>query len=318
MLWTHAEHDGARYGHALEHRQRRRTHRQPRRSIGAHGDAITNAAECPGHEVHRRAAEKSGHERVRRSLVDALGRVHLAHATLMHDDDPVAERHCLDLIMRHVEHRGAQTAVQLGKLAPHFAAQGCVEVRERLVEQEHARLTHDGPADRHPLPLSTRQLARLAVEKQREAERRGGLVDARVDLARRALAKAQGKAHVLAHRHVRIQRIALKDHGNVPLRRWHVVHDPSADGEPARSDRLQSRNHPECRALAAPGWADQHDELAGGDGEIHPVHGDDASIILLAYGLQLDRRGCLRCGCHVTLSVLRLSSLADAMLFRIA
>ena len=57
-------------------------------------------------------------------------------------------------------------------------AQFGVEVRQRLVEQEHVRIADDGAADRDALALAAGQLARIAVEQRVELQRRRGLVDA--------------------------------------------------------------------------------------------------------------------------------------------
>ena len=55
---------------------------------------------------------------------------------------------------------GAQRLAQLG-----------VEVRQRLVHQEDARLAHDGAADRDALHLAARQPVGLAVEQVLDAQR---------------------------------------------------------------------------------------------------------------------------------------------------
>jgi hypothetical protein len=55
--------------------------------------------------------------------------------------------------------------VQLADLHAHIHAQRRVEVRERLVEQEHLGVAHDGAADGDALALAARELARAAVEQ---------------------------------------------------------------------------------------------------------------------------------------------------------
>ena len=54
------------------------------------------------------------------------------------------------------------------KLLEFLARRGAelrVEVGEGLIEQKHGGLTHDGARQRHPLPLATRELARLPAEQ---------------------------------------------------------------------------------------------------------------------------------------------------------
>ena len=63
---------------------------------------------------------------------------------------------------------GARLDAQLG-----------VEVRQRLVHQEHARLAHDRPAHRDALALAAGQRLRLAVEVRLEVEQLGRLAHLR-------------------------------------------------------------------------------------------------------------------------------------------
>ena len=47
----------------------------------------------------------------------------------------------------------------------------------------------------------------------------GRVVDELVDLGLRHLADLQAELEVLAHRHVRVERVALEDHGDVAVLR---------------------------------------------------------------------------------------------------
>ena len=76
-----------------------------------------------------------------------------------------------------------EALVQLLDLGAHRDAQLGVEVGQRLVEQEHLRVAHDGAAHGDALALAAGELARIAVEQRREAEDVGGALDALVDLA---------------------------------------------------------------------------------------------------------------------------------------
>ena len=100
----------------------------------------------------------------------------LQHAVAQHGD-PLAERHRLDLVVRHVHRRDAEPLVQPRELGAHRDAQLRVEVRERLVHQERLRLAHDRPAHRDALALAARERAGLAVEQLLEPERLRDLVD---------------------------------------------------------------------------------------------------------------------------------------------
>ena len=73
--------------------------------------------------------------------------------------------HRLDLVVGDVDDGGAEVLVQLLDLGAHVDAQLGVEVRQRLVEQEHIRIAHDRAAHRDALALAAGELARLAVEQ---------------------------------------------------------------------------------------------------------------------------------------------------------
>jgi hypothetical protein len=105
-------------------------------------------------EVHRRRADEAGDEQVLGAVVKALGRVDLLQHALVHDGDPIAHRHRLDLVVRHVHRRRLQLLLQVRDVRAHLHAQLRVQVRERLVHQEDLRLAHDRPAHRDALALT--------------------------------------------------------------------------------------------------------------------------------------------------------------------
>ena len=81
-------------------------------------------------------------------------------ARLQHHD-AVGHGHGFDLVVRHVDHGRAAVLVQPPSSHAHLPAQRRVEVRQRLVEEEHFGLAHDGPADGDPLALPARELSGL-------------------------------------------------------------------------------------------------------------------------------------------------------------
>jgi hypothetical protein len=89
-------------------------------------------------------------------------------------------------------------------------------------------------------PMATRwrwpagELARPALEERPELEDLRRALDAFLDLRRRHAADAQPIRHVLVHRHVRVERVVLEHHRDVPVLRFHIVHDPVADRRSSR------------------------------------------------------------------------------------
>ena len=216
-------------------------------------------------EVHRGRADEGGDEEVDRMLVEVLRRIHLLDAPVAHHRHALAERHRLDLVVRHVDGRHSEPLVQPRELGAHAHAELGVEVRERLVHQERRRLAHDRPAHRHPLPLPSGERGGPPVEQVLEAEQLGDLADAAIDVGTRRLAHPQPVAEVLAHRHVRVERVVLEHHRDVAIARRELGDVAPADQDRPLGDVLEPGDHAHQGRLAAAGRADQHHELPARD-----------------------------------------------------
>ena len=161
--------------------------------------------------------------------------------------------------------------MQFLDLGAHLDAQLGVEVRQRLVEQEHLRVADDGSAHRDTLALAAGQLPRKPLQIRAETENFGCVLHPRIDLRLRRAAQLHREAHVGGDRHVRVERVVLEHHGDVAFLRREVVDHPVADADLAVGDVLQPRDHPQQGGFSAARRADQHDELAVTDGDIHAV-----------------------------------------------
>ncbi len=102
----------------------------------------------------------------------------------------------------------------------------------------------------------------------------------RISAASRILRSISGRAHahgleaegqVLAHAHVRVERVGLEDHGELALGRRHLGHVRAVDQDVAVGDLLEAGDHPEQRRLAAARGADEDHELAVADREVDAV-----------------------------------------------
>ena len=220
-------------------------------AAGDRGHAAVPAFECRFDEIHRRAADEAGDEEIEWPVVELLRRSHLLQLALAHHGDPVAHRHRLDLVVRDVDGGRAEVALELRDLRPHLHTQLRVQVGERLVHQECRRLAHDRAAHRDPLALTAGERARLPLEEALEAQDLRCLLDSLVDLRLRHLLQLQAEGDVVVDGQVRIERIALEDHGDVAIARGHVVDHAIADLEHALGDVLEAGDHPERCRLAA-------------------------------------------------------------------
>ena len=215
--------------------------------------------------VHRRAADEPADEQVDRPVVERLRMRDLLQLALPHHGDAVAHRHGFDLVVCDVDRGHPEPLLQAADLGPHLHAQLRVEVRERLVHQERLRLANDRPSHRHPLALTAGERPGLALEERLQVEDPGRLLHPPVDLRLRQLLDPEAEGDVLVHVQVRVERVALKHHRDIPVARRHVVDDALADLDHARRDVLEAGDHAQRRRLPAAGRADEHHELAVGD-----------------------------------------------------
>ena len=112
------------------------------------------------HDVHCRRADELSDEQIVRTVVQLERRADLLDDAVVHDDNAVGHRHRLDLVVGDIDGRRLQPLVQRLDLRAHLHAKLRIEVRQRLVEQEHLRIANDRPAHRDALPLAAGKLAR--------------------------------------------------------------------------------------------------------------------------------------------------------------
>ncbi len=171
--------------------------------------------------------------------------------------------------------------MEAGDLGARLDAQLGIEVRERLVHEEHRRLADDGAAERDALALAAGELLRLAVEELVELDGLGGLLDAALDVGLGDLAQLQAEREVVAHRHVGVERVALEDHRDVAILGRDVVDDAIPDAERAAGDLLEPGDHAQAGGLPTARWSDQDHELAVPDLEVQVLHGVEFAVDLV-------------------------------------
>ena len=165
--------------------------------------------------------------------------------------------------------------MQLDELGAGLHPQLGVEVRQRLVHQERRGLAHDGAGEGHALALPAAQLAGLATEEPGEADEAGRLVDEGLTLGAGHAPGAERELDVPPDGHVWVQGVGLEDHGQVPVLGRDVGDDPVADPDGARRRLLETRDDAQDGRLAAPGGAEEHEQLLVAGFERQVVDGDD-------------------------------------------
>ena len=179
--------------------------------------------------------------------------------------------------MGHEDHRGAEPLLQALELHAHLVAQERVEVRERLVEEQHAGLGDEGPAEGHPLLLTAGELAWVPGPERAEPHQLQHALDAWAQLGLPHPAPPQAEGDVLEYGHVREERVRLEDQAEIPPMDGH-----SRDVLPREDDLStigldEPGHHAEKRALATARGPQEGEKLAGRGIEGHLVDRDDGA-----------------------------------------
>ena len=164
---------------------------------------------------------------------------------VMQHDNFLRHRHRFNLIMGDIHNGRTKFAMQPHQLGAHLHAQFCIQIRQRFIKQNHFGSFHNSAADRHALTLPARQRRWLAVQQMLQFEHFGGFQYPLLNFGLVDLFQGQGKTDILCHRHMRIQGIRLKHHGNFALIRRHMVHRLPADLQLAAADIFEAGNHPQ-------------------------------------------------------------------------
>ena len=250
-------------------------------AVQRHLRHLARAGHAAGQQVHRRAADELGDEFVDGPLVQFQRRADLRDAASGQNHDPVGQGHRLGLVMGDVDHRAVgHRGFQLRDLDPRGHPQRRVKVRERFVEQIDLGVAHDGPADGDPLALPARQRLGQAVQIGRQLQHLARALGRLADLVPGLARDLEGKGHVVAHRHVRIERVGLEHHRDAALAGRDVVHHLPVDFQRAAGDLFQPRDHPQQGGFAAARRTDENDEFARADIKV-----DIAQHLHVAIGL---------------------------------
>ena len=151
----------------------------------------------------------------------------------------------------------------------HLDPQLRVEIGEWLVHQEDLGAADEGASEGDPLALAPRELGGLASEEPGEPEALRHAGNDVVDVIAGDAARAEWELDVLADAQVRVQGVALEDHGDVAVLGDHPIHGRPTDADGAGGRCLEPSDEAQHRRLAAPRGAEQDEELPGSGIEGH-------------------------------------------------
>ena len=225
-------------------------------------------------------AHKGGDEACARMFVHPVRVVDLRGAAGLHHHHTVADGHGLALVVRHHHRGGAHLALDLAQLELHLLAQLGVEVGQGFVQQQHGWLDDQRTRQGHALALPARQLARVAACMFLQVHQAQGLGHALLALGLGHLAHLQPKTHVVGHRHVREERVALEHDAQPACVGLGVCDVAPGQCDAAAAHGLEARHHLQGGGLAAARWAQQRDELTFFHRKVHGLHRAGAAIEL--------------------------------------
>jgi hypothetical protein len=214
------------------------------------------------------------------ALVHIRGGPRLFDAALVHHGQAVAHGQGLLLIVGDVDEGEADPALDRLQLDLHLLAELEVESTQRLVQQEDARLVHQGPGQGHPLPLAARQLLRLAPFEPHQADHAQGLGRPLTALPGRDPLDHQPVLDVLAHRHVGEQGVVLEHRVDVALVGRQVGDVLALEEDPPGGRKLEAGHQAQAGGLPGARWPEDGEELSFPDREVDAVDGRHASEAL--------------------------------------
>ena len=190
--------------------------------------------------------------------------------------------------MRDEQRRDPLVTLQRANLVAQREPRRGIQCRQRLVEQQRARLEHQRTCERDPLLLAAGQLAGPAIGKRSEADaiehRERALATRRVV----DMAHAQRIGDVLPDLHRGEQRIALEDDAAGTVARGCVGDDSPGEANVPPIRHEKARDQSQQRRLAATGGTHAREKLARRDRQRDIVHACRAPGIAEAHRLQRD------------------------------
>jgi hypothetical protein len=174
------------------------------------------------------------------------------------------------LIVGDIERRGRDPGHQFLKLIAHLFAQLCIQIRQRLVEQQEPRTAHQGAGKGDTLLLPAGELRRRPAGKMRHADELQRIHHPLPNFGLRHFGARdpQRIGDIAEDIHMRPDRIGLKHDADVALVGRHVNattavgHDGIADRDGAGRNLLKARDAAQCGRLPAAAWTKQRVELA--------------------------------------------------------
>ena len=139
----------------------------------------------------------------------------LMTCAVFHHGDAVGEFEGFFLVVGDVDGRHVEPGLKLGQLVSCGIPELCIQVAEGLIEEEDIGMDGEGPGEGDALLLSPTQFGDAAFFVSVEGHHAKGFGDPGRDFVFGMFSRAETEGDIFENRHMREERVVLKDHGGV-------------------------------------------------------------------------------------------------------
>src|SRR5690554_3742527 len=226
-------------------------------------------------------ADEGGHEGVLRLFIEFRWRRKLLDHTIVEDGNAIRHGERFRLVVGHIDDGYSDRLVYVLDFVLHLLAQVLVQRAQRLVHQDQVGIKDQGPHDRHALLLPAGKLCGPAVAQVAQLNHVEHPLYPFLNLRLRLLSNLQREGEVFGNRHVREERIVLKDHADAAAVWRHAVDAAPAQHDVATCCCFEAGQHHQAGGLAGSRGAQHRDEFALGDIEVQVF--DDQGFAVIGF-----------------------------------
>ena len=153
--------------------------------------------------------------------------------------------------MRHIDECCIDSLAEFNDFRAHLVPQFGIKVGKRFVHQEYLGFANNSTPNRDTLALATRESLWFTFQEICDTEYLSSLIDLPVNLSFLFLAQLKRKREVLINCHVRIKRIVLENHCDIPVFGRNGVDESVINVEFTFRDLLKTCDHSERGRFSA-------------------------------------------------------------------
>jgi hypothetical protein len=235
-----------------------------------------------GGRKHVRRSHEVGDEARPGPLINIGGLANLDDLAVIEHRDAIGHRQSFALVMGDEDEGDAELLLQRLQLLLHLLPELQVERAERLVEEQHLRVVHQGAGKRHALALAAGKLRRAAPLIAAELDHGERGLGFRLALFLGNALDHEAVGDVLADRHMREEGVVLEHRVDVALVGRNAFRGLAENLDVTFVGLLETGNETQARRLARARRSEHGEELAFSDVEGDAIDGTDRAEVAAA------------------------------------